>query len=295
MKPNHPSPLLAALLLGFVAVSAQAGLHNPWAAAATPFPGEASPIGGYAGGCIQGAVSLLPDEGDTFQLMRKSRRRYYTHPNMRAFVGKLAGEIKQRHFGTLLVGDLSQARGGPTTTGHSSHQTGLDADFWFWFDSPASERPLQAAEVENLSAISMLNPDQTGVDPQRFQAKHQAILEFVSGQAEVARIFVHPRVKQALCERTNQAAWLNKVRPWWGHHYHFHVRLNCPAGHKACKPQPVPPDSHGCGAELQWWFSAEAAEQARKSAEESSKLTPEQRLAQKLSRVPAQCRRLLEP
>ena len=25
-------------------------------------------------------------------------------------------------------------------------------------------------------------------------------------------------------------AWLHKVRPFWGHQYHFHVRLACPAG-----------------------------------------------------------------
>src|SRR6516165_2279694 len=30
----------------------------------------------------------------------------------------------------LLVGDISQPRGGPMITGHDSHQVGLDADIW---------------------------------------------------------------------------------------------------------------------------------------------------------------------
>ena len=158
--------------------------------------------------------------------------------------------------------EAGQCRGGPTTTGHASHQTGLDGDFWFWLDSPANHRKLTGQEVEELSALSMLDQDQQGVDPKRFQAKHVSVLEYVSKQPEVARIFVNPLIKKAACEATDQAAWLNKLRPWWGHHYHFHVRLHCPAGQATCKPQSPPPESHGCGKELAWWFSEEAAEKA---------------------------------
>jgi len=48
--------------------------------------------------------------------------------------------------------------------------------------------------------------------------------------------------------------WLNKVRPWWGHTYHFHVRLDCPAGMSTCVPQKAPPPGDGCGAELDAWL-----------------------------------------
>jgi len=283
--------IVSALIWG---ASAAAGeLFNPWAEMRTPAPGPAQAIGGYAAGCLQGGVSILPDEGEAFQVMRKSRGRYFTHPRMHAFVNELAAEIRRRQFGTLLVGDLGQARGGPTTTGHSSHQSGLDGDFWFWLDSPANERRLSADEVENLSAISMLNEARSGVDSRRFKPKHVALLEYVSRQPEVARIFVHPHIKKALCESSEEAPWLSKVRPWWGHHYHFHVRLECPEGQPECTPQPPPAANPGCGAELDWWFSAEAAERARKAAEAARKLTAQQKLQRKLDKVPPRCQPLL--
>jgi penicillin-insensitive murein DD-endopeptidase len=51
---------------------------------------------------------------------------------------------------------------------------------------------------------------------------------------------------------------LRKVLPWWGHHYHFHVRLACPAGSPACLDQDPPPSGDGCDDSLAWWFSDEA-------------------------------------
>ena len=267
-------------------------LVNPWSEVKEPLPGPVQIIGGYTAGCIKGSVSLQADEGD-FQLMRKSRRRYFADPRMRRFIQRLAGEVQEKAYGKLLVGDLSQARGGPTTTGHASHQVGLDGDFWFWLDSAAGERRLTRKEEEKLGALSMLNQKGTAADPKRFRNKHVKLLEFVTAQPEVERIFVNPLIKKALCERTDQAPWLAKIRPWWGHHYHFHVRLGCPEGQADCKLQDPPKKEHGCGADLAWWFSKEAAEQARKNREESRKLTPAQRLARKLERVPKKCQALL--
>ena len=54
----------------------------------------------------------------------------------------------------------------------------------------------------------------------------------------VERIFVHPAIKKALCEATakdTDRQWLSKVRPMWGHHYHFHIRIVCPAGSTNCE------------------------------------------------------------
>ena len=114
---------------------------------------------------------------------------------------------------------------------------------------------------------------------------------------QTERILVHPAIKKALCEGAEKLggnkSWLAKVRPYWGHHYHFHVRLHCPAGQAACKPQSPPPASHGCGKELAWWFSEDAAEKLRKGQEISRKLTSLQRLATKLAKVPGQCKPLL--
>ncbi|MEO1603354.1 MAG: penicillin-insensitive murein endopeptidase, partial [Pseudomonadota bacterium] len=53
-------------------------------------------------------------------------------------------------------------------------------------------------------------------------------------------------------------AWLRKIRPWWGHDAHFHVRLSCPAGAQGCENQAPPPPGDGCDETLAWWFSDEA-------------------------------------
>ncbi len=282
--------VLVGLLIGVLPLSPIHALHNPWAQATTPVDSVPEVIGGYTAGCIGGAVSMLPDEGD-FHLMRKSRRRHFVHPQMRSFIKDLATQVKKKGYGKLLVGDQAHARGGPSTTGHASHQTGLDGDFWFWLDSPAVQRQLTRKDEENLSAISMLNKARNGVDPERFKSKHVALLKYAATRPGVERIFVHPYIKQALCEQTKQAPWLNRIRPWWGHHYHFHVRLGCPDGQKACKAQAPPPTAQGCGKELDWWFKKMA--EARKRPKKGSKLTAEQKLAKKLAKVPAACKPLL--
>ncbi len=266
-------------------------LSNPWADVKTPLGGAPQVIGGYTAGCLKGAVSLLADEGD-FHLMRKSRRRYFVHPSMRNTVTDLAAYVKKNGYGKLLVGDQAQARGGPSTTGHASHQTGLDGDFWFWLDSPATQRQLTRKDEEKLSAISMLNKTRNGIHKARFQDKHVDLLEYAASRPGVERLFVHPHIKQELCKRTDEAAWLNKVRPWWGHHYHFHVRLACPPGQTACKPQAAVPKAPGCGKELDWWFKA--MERARKHPDKGPKPSAEERLKKKLAKVPEGCKPLLE-
>jgi penicillin-insensitive murein endopeptidase len=71
----------------------------------------------------------------------------------------------------------------------------------------------------------------------------------------VARIFVHPSIKKAVCEAAgNDRGWLRKIRPWWGHHYHFHIRLKCPPGHAGCRNQSPPPPGDGCGQPLDYWY-----------------------------------------
>ncbi len=279
------------LLFGLLLVPAVAAVENPWAEVDEPSVEPARVIGGYTGGCVGGAVSLLRDEGD-FHLMRKSRRRYFAHPHMQAFIADLADQVKARQWGKLLVGDQAQARGGPTTTGHASHQTGLDGDFWFWLDSPAVNRELTGKDEENLSAISMLNEAGTGVNPEYFRPKHVKLLEYAATQPRVERIFVHPGIKKALCEATDEAPWLGRVRPWWGHHYHFHVRLACPAGDGHCKAQAPPPEMAGCGKELDWWFKA--MEEARKNPKPPTKVSPEERMARKLAKVPGKCSEVLD-
>jgi penicillin-insensitive murein endopeptidase len=281
-----------AVLLATLSVAPRASLAgplvNPWAQARGPAAGSVRVIGGYAGGCIQGAVSLLPDAG-SFELMRQSRHRYFAHPEMRAFVHWLAAQVQRRGYGTLLVGDLAQPRGGPTTTGHASHQIGLDGDFWFWLHSPAAHRRLSQREREELSAPSMLNAARSALDLARFHERQLRVLELAAKRPEVERIFVNPFIKKYLCRVTGEAAWLHKLRPWWGHREHFHVRLACPRDQHGCKVQEPPDPGPGCGAELDWWLSPAAQRKAREIEQASRTLSPEQRLAARLARVPKEC------
>jgi penicillin-insensitive murein endopeptidase len=225
-------------------------------AAKTPAPLAARSIGFYAKGCLAGAAPL-PVDGPAWQAMRLSRNRNWGHPTLIALVEKLAAEAKQ-HDGWpgLLVGDISQPRGGPMLTGHASHQVGLDADIWF---TPMPDRRLSEKEREELSATSMLADDRVSVNPEVWTEANVRLLKRAAGYKEVERVLVHPAIKKAVCEASKEEKdrdWLSKVRAYWGHYYHFHIRIGCPKGSTSCEGQPsVDDDNDGCGAELTRWLA----------------------------------------
>ena len=224
-------------------------------AAKSPAPLAARAIGFYAKGCLAGAAAL-PIDGPAWQAMRLSRNRNWGHPELIALVEKLATDAKQNDgWPGLLVGDISQPRGGPMLTGHASHQVGLDADIWL---TPMPDRRLSEKEREDLSATSMLAEDRLSVDPKVWTDAHVHLLKRAASYAGVERIFVHPAIKKALCEaapKDGDRAWLHKVRAYWGHHYHFHVRIACPKGSGNCEAQPALPNDDGCGKELAHWMA----------------------------------------
>jgi penicillin-insensitive murein endopeptidase len=140
-------------------------------------------------------------------------------------------------------------------TGHASHQIGLDADVWL---TPMPDRTLSRAEREEMSALDMVSADGLSVDPAHWSARQAGVIKAAAEEPEVERIFVNAAIKKALCETAAGEPWMNKVRPYWGHNYHFHIRIACPAGDAACQPQdPVPPGD-GCDKSLNWWFTDEA-------------------------------------
>jgi penicillin-insensitive murein endopeptidase len=97
------------------------------------------------------------------------------------------------------------------------------------------------------------------IDPTAWTSQHRLLLEVVAREPLVERVFVNPAIKRALCrEGGPERSWIVKIRPWWGHDYHFHVRLYCPDGNPQCRPQAPPPPGDGCGKELDWWFTQEA-------------------------------------
>ena len=219
-------------------------------------PLAARAIGFYSKGCLAGGVPL-PLNGPDWQVMRTSRNRNWGSPQLVQFLERLASDARALDgWPGLLVGDMSQPRGGPMLTGHTSHQVGLDADIWL---TPMPDRILTVEERENMDAASMLK-DPLHVDPEVFTDLQIKLIRRAASYPQVARIFVHPAIKKSLCERADvtgkDTSWLGKVRPWWNHHYHFHVRLSCPPGMDGCKDQPPVSGDSGCDSkELDNWYS----------------------------------------
>jgi penicillin-insensitive murein endopeptidase len=106
-------------------------------------------------------------------------------------------------------------------------------------------------------------------------------LRLATEDPRVDRIFVHPTIKAALC-RMPDRSWLHKIRPWYGHDEHFHVRLACPADSPDCTGQAPVPSGDGCDASLAWWLEPRPPAPAAP--------TP----APPKPRLPAQCAALIE-
>lgn len=236
--------LLIAAALACVTLPALASPPTPWSRARTPLVGPARAIGGYSAGCIAGAVAL-PVRGDGFRVVKPERHRVFGHPLLVSLIRSLGAQLVALKQSPLFVGDLGQPRGGPAPTGHASHQTGLDVDLWF-------------APPSVLQSASMVDAARKQASP-RFTAEVAHVVELAASSPDVERIFLNPLLKRALCERTTgDRRWLQKVRPWWGHDDHFHVRLACPADSPECVPQAPLPPGDGCDA-LGWWLNPAAA------------------------------------
>jgi penicillin-insensitive murein endopeptidase len=248
---------LAAIVFGFasVATAGHDGPSNPWSRVTAPSVAPPQAIGGAAHGCLAGGVALPPD-GTGYEAIRLSRHRNYGHPALVAFVERLGKRAQAAGLPPFYVGDMAQPRGGPLPFGHASHQTGLDVDIWFNLDP---KPPLPPAAREDVELPSMLAPDYRHLDTARFGAKQVILLRLAASDPAVDRIFVNPVIKEALCRGIGGAAhgdraWLERIRPWYGHDEHFHVRLKCPADDIACEPQRPVPEGEGCGAELVSWL-----------------------------------------
>ncbi len=249
----------AALAAGLAVALASAGpvaAADPLAkelfgAVKLPSRHKPAPFGSYAKGCMAGAVEL-PETGPTWQAMRLSRNRNWGQPQMVAFLERLSQKAAQLPgWNGIYVGDMSQPRGGPMLTGHASHQIGLDADIWL---RRADDMHLSRRERESLSSVSMRRDDGAYVNG-NWTPAHHALLKAAASDPAVARIFLFPGAKVQMCkDEKGDRAWLRKIRPWWGHHYHFHVRLACPKGAKGCVDQAPPPPGDGCAEAEKWVY-----------------------------------------
>src|SRR5436309_2757231 len=141
-------------------------------------------IGFYAKGCIAGAEAL-PINGDTWQVMRLSRNRNWAHPDLVALLERLSVKAhKDAGWPGILVGDMSQPRGGPMITGHASHQVGLDADIWL---TPMPKRKLSRNEREGMSAVMMVRGDRLDIDPDGWTPTHLAVIRAAAQEPSVER------------------------------------------------------------------------------------------------------------
>src|SRR3954467_12582661 len=195
-------------------------------------------IGFYSKGCLAGA-DALPVDGQTWQVMRLSRNRNWGHPALVAFLERLSAKVPRINgWPGLLVGDMSQPRGGPMITGHASHQVGLDADVWL---TPMPKRKLSREEREEMSAVMMVRDDRRDIDPKVWKPTHLTVIRAAAQEPSVERIFVNAAIKKALCrEAKGERGWLAKVRPMYGHDYHFHIRIKCLPRGEECEAQPPP-------------------------------------------------------
>jgi penicillin-insensitive murein endopeptidase len=252
---------------------------------AAALPAQA--IGFYAKGCLAGGEAL-PINGDTWQVMRLSRNRNWAHPEIVALLKRLSLKAHQQAgWPGILVGDMSQPRGGPMLTGHASHQVGLDADIWL---TPMPKRQLSRNEREEMSAVMMVRKDRLDIDPHAWTPTHLPVIRAAAQEPSVERIFVNAAIKKALCrEAKGDRGWLAKVRPMYGHDYHFHVRIKCPAGSTGCESQPAPTETEGCSdGDLAYWFSDAVLHP--KPPPTPPKPKPPMTLAQ----LPAACRQVLQ-
>jgi penicillin-insensitive murein endopeptidase len=251
-----------------------------------PAVGSPRVVGFYAKGCIAGAQAL-PIDGETWQVMRLSRNRNWAHPDIVALLKRLADKAhKDAGWPGILVGDMSQPRGGPMFTGHASHQVGLDADVWL---TPMPNHQLSREEREEMSAVMMVRSDRLDIDPNTWTPSHLVVIRAAAQEPAVQRIFVNAAIKKALCrEARGDRSWLSKVRPMYGHDYHFHIRIKCPPGSGECESQPEPSEGEGCGADdLAYWFKDEVLHPKPPAT------PPEPKPPMTLAQMPAACRQIL--
>ncbi len=253
----------ARLLAGLMAVAAVTGAgpagaeqlaKNLFGTQQLPAATPPRSIGFYSKGCFSGGVAL-PLTGPTWEVMRPSRNRNWGHPALIALLEQFSRDSAADGWPGLLIGDISQPRGGPMRTGHASHQIGLDADIWF---QPMPPQPYSLTEREKVPFVSMLKPRSLTVDDRRWTPAHTLVLKRAASYPQVERILVHPGIKKRLCDTVvGDRSWLRKIRPFWGHDEHFHIRIGCQPGSPDCKKQAAVPAGEGCDKSLAWWFTDE--------------------------------------
>ena len=209
-------------------------------------------IGSYNNGSLKSSVSLSVNELG-IQTMRPWAEKFYGHSELRSFIYKIGKDSINRSLGQLMIGDLSYKNGG-VLPGHASHQNGLDVDIWFYRPSD-SDSNLPDSMRDPALFPHYLNPRTNQFYPNLWDTRLDEIIKISAQDKRVARIFVNPGVKKRLCSIFPNEDFLKKIRPWFRHHEHFHVRLKCPKNSKNCINQDEIVEIGCSGDDFEWWFS----------------------------------------
>lgn len=278
------SPVFRVFFLGIFFIkpySANATDVYSWMRVTAPTTGRSESIGGYAAGCLRGGKAL-ESQGAGFQIMNPDRNHRFGNESLLRFLRELGAELKLKENESISIGDLALPRGGPSLDAHASHQSGLDVDIWY-----KSREVLESAKnTDPFRPESLVVFPDRIVNREKFGEREIELLKRVAGKSEVDRIFVNYAIKQELCTKRPNADWLKKVRPWYSHDAHFHVRLKCPALDTQCKPMSDLPEGNGCDASLRaWWSPRVRKEEALAAHWAASGETPEW----KMPSLPQEC------
>ena len=188
-------------------------------------------------GCIAGAVPL-PADGPGWQVMRPSRNRAWGHPT--SSTSSSAWPRGQ----SLTAGRASWSATWASRAAADAHRPRLAPD-------RARRRRLAHADARPHAHARRArgtclrpSPCRTGVwrSTRRFGRGQAALWSVVRRCSPRSSRPSSTRPSRGRCRGSGRdRGWLAKVRPWYGHDDHMHVRLRCPADEPLCRDQDPPP------------------------------------------------------
>ncbi len=180
------------LTLSALLFSASSLAATPWQQIQQPISGAPQSIGGFANGCLVGARAL-PLNSPHYQVMRQDQRRYFGHPDLIQFIQRLSTQVHNLQLGNLLIGDMGMAAGGRFSSGHASHQTGLDVDIWLQLPKTR----WSAQQLLKPQPLDLVGPGDKNVIARHWQPEIDSLIKLAAKDDEVTRIFVNPAIKNS--------------------------------------------------------------------------------------------------
>lgn len=204
-------------------------------------------VGSPNDGALRGGLALAP--AAHIQLRWPDGPRWAL-PQLVRMLDRAALRVERHHPGSvLLVGELSR-RGGGSLPGHSSHESGRDADVAFYYKD-AQGRPVRTGRLMRVDATGRVDGNgELRFDETRTWRLVEAFL--TDSEVVVQRIFISNSLRQRLLEEARRLGVSRKIldradfalkQPTSGpaHDDHLHVRMACPRDQRdVCIADPIP-------------------------------------------------------